>query len=73
MMRRSVAVDMEQGDSLLSMNDGESVRYLYNGRYKGCLICCALMTTHLITIGIGVFGGLMVCQNYMDCLDDGSD
>lgn len=74
MLRRTAAVDMEQGENLLDMNDGESIRYLYNSKCKNSLICCSLLITHLLVTGLGIFSGLFLCQNgHVDCsYDDGS-
>lgn len=73
-MLRRTAVDMEQSENLLDMNDGETVRYLYNSKCKKSLLCASLLITHLIMTGLGVFSGLYLCQNgHVDCsYDDGS-
>ena len=73
-MLRRTAVDMEQSENLLDMNDGETVRYVYNSKCKIPLICTSLLITHLIMTGLGVFSGLYLCQNgHLDCsYDDGS-
>ena len=72
-MLRRTAVDMEQSENLLDMNDGETVRYIYNSKCKNSLICASLIT-HLLVAGLGVFSGLYLCQNdHLDCsYDDGS-
>jgi MoaA/NifB/PqqE/SkfB family radical SAM enzyme len=74
MLRRTVAVDMEQGENLLDMNDGETVRYIYNSKCKYTLICSGLLITHLLVTGLGIFSGLYLCQNgHVDCsYEDGS-
>ena len=73
-MLRRTAVDMEQSENLLDMNDGETVRYLYNSKCKKSLLCASLLITHLIMTGLGVFSGLYLCQDgHVDCsYDDGS-
>ena len=72
MLRRSVAVDMEQGENILDMNDGETIRYFYNGKCRCPLICCSILITHTIVLGLGVFSGLFLCQNgHVDCSYDG--
>lgn len=74
MMRKSVAVDMEQSENFLDMNDGESVRYFYTSKYRGFQLCCTLIITHLITTGLGVYGGILMCEfGEIECSCDGSN
>lgn len=74
MLRRTVAVDMEQGENLLDMNDGETARYFYSSKCGCLLICTSILITHTIVLGLGIFSGLYLCQNgHVDCsYDDGS-
>ena len=73
MLRRTTAVDMEQSENLLDMNDGETARYVYNSKCKNSLICSVLLITHLLATGLGLFSGLYLCQNgHVDCSYDGS-
>jgi len=73
MLRKSNAVDMEQGENLLDMNDGETVRYFYNSKCKFPLLCCSILITHTVVLGLGIFSGLFLCQNgHVDCSYDGS-
>lgn len=73
MLRKTVAVDMEQNNNLLDMNDGESIRNLYNSKCKCTLICTSILITHTLVLGLGIFSGLYLCQNgHVNCSYDGS-
>jgi len=64
---------MEQSGSLLDMNDGESVRYLYNSRCRCSLICCAAVISHTLLATVGFLSGVFLCQNGSEyCSYDGS-